>query len=137
LELEYRIIRPDGTERWSYDTTSGFSSTIAIGEKGTIYVNGGLFSALTPDGQPIWELDIGKGAGGSPAIDVDGTIYVAADDFYAINPDGTIKWKFVFKNNHLPALYAQAPVLPIQGRDHQLQTCCSFFEGCQTLSYRS
>lgn len=98
-------INPDGTEKWHNHLlgTIAAASTAAIGDNGTIYVQGcqfvgstsrgGLF-AFNPDGTEKWLFKPSSPdpcfASGisSPAIGTDGTIYSVMDDkLYAIHSD--------------------------------------------------
>ena len=88
-------LKPDGTLKWSYATTSGIY-TPAIGADGTIYIGSDKFYALNPDGTLKWTYAISKAVSASPTIGTDGTIYFASIDknIYALNPDGTLKWTY-------------------------------------------
>jgi outer membrane protein assembly factor BamB len=92
-------INPDGSQKWTFQTTSAVSSSPAVGADGTIYVgswDGNLY-AINPDGSQKWVLGVGTENPliSSPAVAADGTIYIGSNQgLYAINPDGSQKWKF-------------------------------------------
>jgi outer membrane protein assembly factor BamB len=78
-------------------TSSGGSSSPAIGTDGTVYTGSGAnLYALNPDGTVKWAFSTGAEVYSSPAIGVDGTVYVGSHDYnlYAIDPTGTEKWRF-------------------------------------------
>lgn len=96
-------IRPDGTEKWEFETTGIIDySSPTIGSDGTIYIGSDdkKLYAINPDGTQKWSYATGGSIYSSPAISSDGTIYVGSFDnkLYAINPDGSKKWEFVAGN---------------------------------------
>ncbi len=84
-------IRPDGTEKWRYETGNS----------------------------PAGSGSIAPWLRGSPAIGHDGTLYVASHDavLHAVNPDGTLKWKFhAWKyKGYLRGLSGNTPAIGMDG----------------------
>jgi len=96
----FRAIRPDGTEKWSYaGMTALTGGSASIGSDGTIYIGSAdrNLHAINPDGSNKWKfLTGGAIAFSTPSFANDGTIYIGSEDdkLYAINPNGTQKWAF-------------------------------------------
>ena len=103
-------INPDGTLKWKFDFFT-FSSSPAIGENGTVYINDyvHILVAISADGNLKWKYTTLPTLGGSgsesktPVIDSDGVIYTIGgyvqganeyDKFYAINSDGALQWVY-------------------------------------------
>jgi outer membrane protein assembly factor BamB len=89
-------LRPDGTQKWVYNTPEWVDSTPAVGADGTIYFGcwDGKIYALKSDGTVRWTYQMGSYVSGSPAVAADGTIYLGSGngDLFAFNSDGTVKW---------------------------------------------
>lgn len=94
-------VATDGSTRWvltkpiggteSYD----FSSDIALGSDGTIYVcDYDWLYAISPAGKARWRARTGSGSG--PVVDAAGAIYIqnGAGWLYAVNHDGSIRWRY-------------------------------------------
>ena len=78
-------------------TSSGGTSSPAIGTDGTVYTGSGAkLYAINSDGTVKWSFSTGGEVYSSPAIAADDTIYVGSHDYnlYAIDPTGTEKWRF-------------------------------------------
>ncbi len=89
-------VRPDGTERWRFQTGGQIFSSPAVGADGTIYVGSDdqRMYAISPEGQKKWDYLTNGPIQSSPALGADGTIFFASDvTFYALRPDGTEAWK--------------------------------------------
>lgn len=91
---------PNGTEKWSYKSSSGVvTSSPSIGKDGTIYYGSSDYSltALNPDGTIKWWYFTGGPVTSSPAIGPDSTIYIGSSDgkMNAVNPNGTLRWSYV------------------------------------------
>lgn len=95
-------IRPDGTEKWSFDLGAPTRSSPAIGSDGTIYVGvgDGTLKAVDADGGLRWSFSVSSGQAGrihsSPAIDDKGNIYFGSGDgyLYSLNPAGNQRWRY-------------------------------------------
>lgn len=91
-------LRPDGTEKWDFETGQEIESSPAVGQDGTIYFGSrdGRLYAVTPDGQPKWAFATPAWVDSSPALARDGTVYFGSWDhhFYALTADGRQKWVF-------------------------------------------
>jgi len=83
-------IKPDGTLKWSYDTSSvnvSVSFSPSIGADGTIYIgsNSSNMMALTPDGKMKWTLTTNGNITSPPTIGGDNVMYLASGSkIYAI-----------------------------------------------------
>ena len=92
--------RNSGQPGWinqAVPTGEGFSSSLAVGSDGTLYVRStdSALYAVRPNGTIQWKFQTG-GVVSGPAIGADGTIYFGSTDakLYAVNPNGTQKWAF-------------------------------------------
>lgn len=91
-------VRPDGTERWRFQTGGVVYASPAIGRDGTVYVASSdqRIYALSPaDGTRKWDLFTNGDIQSSPIVGPDDTIYVVSSDrqIYAIRADGTERWR--------------------------------------------
>lgn len=87
-----------GALKWAFQTGGAIEwSSPAIGEDGTIYINGGAgVCAVNPDGSLRWRFsgapDVYRGRS-SVTISPEGTVYASlGTSFYAITPNGTEAW---------------------------------------------
>src|SRR6056297_1900621 len=83
--------------QWCYQCEAKLSSTQAIAQDGTVYVNpyNKKLYAINPDGTKKWIFEhSGYRIGSSPSIGKDGTIYLADMSLYAINSNGHLNWKY-------------------------------------------
>ncbi len=108
-------VRPDGTQKWRYEPTLGFSfpvidlgpingSPVLDGSGDYVYFgndNGNLYAVNTSTGTREWvymiqEFPGSNGVSSAPAIADDGSIYACSENgfIYAIAPDGSLDWKF-------------------------------------------
>ncbi|MGM9491889.1 outer membrane protein assembly factor BamB family protein [Ideonella sp. YS5] len=97
-------VSPAGKVLWRCDSgvgTYGLASAPAVGDDGTIYVNGrqGQLLAVNPDGTQRWKAgEPGQAADvpASPALGLDGTIYHCSSyqHINAVDPDGTLRWRY-------------------------------------------
>jgi outer membrane protein assembly factor BamB len=108
-------LNPNGTEKWTLETTYGQYYYPTIGADGKVYVISNppfvddTLLALNPeDGSTAWSFPIGRdsigtgftwGSNSRPLVGPDGTIYLASafgtagyGTIFAINPNGTQKW---------------------------------------------
>jgi len=117
---------PDGTRRWSYQTTGPIDTcSPAIADDGTIYLGSrdGLLHAVNPNGTRKWARNLSTAtstvsAENSPALAADGTIYLKTSDGFvsALAPaDGATKWR---TNVNALASYA-SPVVASDGTIYQ------------------
>ena len=94
-----KALHPNGTVKWSYNTSGLMQSSPAIGLDGTIYCGShdNYVYALYPNNGTLrWKYKTGAWVHGSPSIGSDGTVYIGSDDnyLYALYPNnGTMKWK--------------------------------------------
>ena len=83
-------LRPDKSERWTFDATDAITAAVVVDADGIVYVanDAQLLFAIDPDtGKELWRYDVGDIARGF-AIAKDGTMYVACGDntkMYAIH----------------------------------------------------
>jgi outer membrane protein assembly factor BamB len=95
----YYAINPDGTQKWTYPTTSNNWSMAAFGDDGSIYW-GSLDTfarRVAPDGQEVWRTRTLGFVAGTAAIGSDGAVYIGSFDsnMYALNPrNGAVLWAF-------------------------------------------
>jgi hypothetical protein len=82
-----------GTLNWSQSRT--FTSNVALGADGTIYVNDlQHLYAIHPNQVGAWTFPVPGDTISDPVVGPDGTIYVAAEGGHvdAVNPDGSSRW---------------------------------------------
>jgi hypothetical protein len=82
-----------GTLNWSQSRT--FTSNVAVGADGTIYVNDlQHLYAIHPNQVGAWTFPVPGDTISDPVVGPDGTIYVAAEGGHvdAVNQDGSSKW---------------------------------------------
>ena len=102
------LVRPMGSELWSFPTDAPLHSIPAIGDDGTIYFGTGNNSAgeeglhaLNPDGSTRWTYTT-PAEPITPVIAEDGTIYTAASVFlYALAPDGSEVWRYQVSSGYI------------------------------------
>lgn len=93
-------INPDGSPKWSVDTTDWVDATPLIGSDGTVYVgswNGIMYALDGQTGDIKWTVETGAFIVASAAQGPDGTIYFGAGDFllHAVDPTtGAEKWTY-------------------------------------------
>jgi outer membrane protein assembly factor BamB len=96
-----RAVAANGSPRWALTTRVGssetydFSSDVALGADGTIYVTDyDWLYAISRVGKVVWRAR--TGSGGGPVVDGAGVIYIQNGGgwLYAVNRDGSIKWRF-------------------------------------------
>ncbi|MCZ3365336.1 MULTISPECIES: PKD domain-containing protein [Methanobacterium] len=93
------VINPDGTLKWTYNTTEELYGAPAISSDGTIYIIGASkLYAISSSGELLWTYSIGEVATNevvSATIGHDGTIYVGSSaGIYALTPNGSLKWNY-------------------------------------------
>jgi outer membrane protein assembly factor BamB len=100
--LELYAVDPNGTVKWTFDTSGYIWSAPAIDENGVIYFgtmygDPSCFYAVYPNGTLKWKYSVGDCVQSSPAIGDDGTIYFGSDNkyVYAFYSNGTLKWKYL------------------------------------------
>jgi len=97
-------IYPNGTIKWTFESTIFATSTPCIDNNGVIYVGafeGGVLHAIYSNGTQKWRKNLGSSIGSSPVVSDDGTVYIGTmggepfgDSMIALNPNGTIKWQY-------------------------------------------
>ncbi|MFP4050667.1 MAG: PQQ-binding-like beta-propeller repeat protein [Thermoplasmata archaeon] len=90
-------LESDGTESWKYYTEgTSYSSSIALGQDGTVHFSSGHLYAVNPDGSEKWIFNISDDtfSRNQPIVGGDGTIYVGSlgRTVYAIDPEGKKSW---------------------------------------------
>jgi outer membrane protein assembly factor BamB len=96
IEKLLHAVNPNGTRKWTFETSSYIDSSPAIDSDGTIYVGSGdqKLWAINADGTQKWFYKTGGYIDSSPVIGSDGTIYIGSADtrLYAITAAGRLKW---------------------------------------------
>lgn len=97
-------MNPDGTVKWSYQTSGMILSSTPVIKDGVVYVGnwGDKVTAVNAvDGTLVWETFVNGSVDTSPAISPDGTIYVGTiggwghvGDVVALSSNGSIKWVY-------------------------------------------
>ena len=90
-------LESDGTESWKYYTEgTSYSSSIALGQDGTIHFSSRYLYAVNPDGSERWIFNATDDSfsENQPLVGGDGTIYVGSlgRTVYAIDPEGENRW---------------------------------------------
>ncbi len=103
--FNYYAINPDGSLRWTYETSSNNWSIAGLGDDGTLFwaSNDTFVRAVRPDGIEQWTKRTLGFIAASAAIGSDGTVYIGSFDsyVYALEPEtGKVKWKFK-TNDHV------------------------------------
>ncbi|MGD8366416.1 MAG: PQQ-binding-like beta-propeller repeat protein [Desulfobacterales bacterium] len=104
--LDNRVwsIRPDGSEKWRYDTQANVYSAAVIGPDRTVYigsnVSGGRLLALSDTGALKWKYDVASDLKSPPALDSNGILYfgTSVNDpyFYALDSNSPAAPKWIF-----------------------------------------
>ncbi len=93
---QFRVLNPDGTVKWSFDTAWNAVGRAAYGPDGTIYLLcANILYALSPLGQELWQLDISWSATKAPLVGPEGMIYLVNDySLIAVYPDGKARYQY-------------------------------------------
>jgi outer membrane protein assembly factor BamB len=75
-------IRPDGTTRWAFPTSTAVTSSPAVGSDGTVYIGDqdGQVYAISPQGKLRWAATTGGTINASPTITASGRLYIGSAD---------------------------------------------------------
>ncbi|PKG25324.1 outer membrane protein assembly factor BamB family protein [Niallia nealsonii] len=89
----------NGKKKWKYEIGSYTSSSVLIGENGTVYVGSedeNFYAINQRTGKVIWKTKLNGDITGTAAMTTSGILYIgtAEGSFYAIDSKGKIKWQY-------------------------------------------
>jgi len=92
-------VYPNGTKKWSYQTSDRVYDSPAIDDNGILYCGSNdqyMYALFSNNGTLKWKYKTGDKIQSGPTIADDGTIYFGSGDgyMYALDPNGTRKWRF-------------------------------------------
>lgn len=95
---KFYAIKPDGTEKWTFETCGNVEGFPAVTSDNNIYVvaNGTvatLYSINANTGAAEWTKELAGGTGSAVVVDADGNVYVGTNEgIWSFTADGTQRW---------------------------------------------
>lgn len=95
---KFYAIKPDGTEKWTFETCGNVEGFPAVTSDNNIYVvsNGSvatLYSLNANTGAAKWTKELAGGTGSAVAVDAEGNVYVGTNEgVWSFTADGAQRW---------------------------------------------